>query len=201
MSWVATGVTVGSSLLGASSSRRAARQREAAIRQAVDQQRASYDEATGYLEPRAEQEQAAMGRVNSLLGLGGEAPDYDLFRETPGYQFQLEQGQQAVERSAAARGDLQSGNTLAAVTQYGQGLADQTFNNYLAQVMGLQMQGVDFQRAGMATEYGVNVGNLLTGAGEARASGTEGVANSLLAGAGAFTDIWGRHKGWGSDGG
>jgi hypothetical protein len=197
MSWVAAGVTVGSALFGASREKKAAKQREAAMRAAIDQQRVSYNEATEYLEPRAEQEQSAMGRVNALLGLEGEAPDYSTFTESPGYQFQLDQGTQAIERSAAARGGLQSGNTLAAATEYATGLADTTFNNYLAQVMGLQNQGVDFTQANMATQYGANVGNLLTGQGEARASGTTGAANSLIAGAGAFTDIWGQRQGWG----
>src|ERR1022692_84566 len=37
---------------------------------------------------------------------------------TPGYQFQLQQGQQALQRSAAAKGGLLSGGTAKALDQY-----------------------------------------------------------------------------------
>jgi hypothetical protein len=194
-SWIAVGVSVGSAVLGAGSERSAANARRRAAEAAIGGINAGYDDAEEYLDPRFQQEQDAMGRVNSLLGLGGEA-DYSGFRDSPGYQFQLEQGQQAIERSAAARGGLQSGNTLAEITRYSQGLADTTFNNYLAQVMGLQSQGVDFARANLATERATNIGNYLTGAGEARASGITGAANSLIAGAGSVSDIWQRRQGY-----
>jgi hypothetical protein len=42
---------------------------------------------------------------------------------TPGYQFQLEQGLQGVNRSAAARGGLLSGANLKAINDYAQGQA------------------------------------------------------------------------------
>jgi hypothetical protein len=199
MSWVAAGVSIGTSvfggIMGSKSEKKAAAQRAAAIKAATEQQTASYRESQEFLEPRAQQEQAAMGRVTNLLGLDGEAPDFSTFTDSPGYEFQREQGQQAIERSAAARGGLQSGNTLAAAAEYGQGLADSTFQNYLAQVMQLQNQGVDTNQANLATNYGVNVGNLLTGAGEARASGTVGSTNALVGGlksaSDAFSGAWG----------
>lgn len=43
----------------------------------------------------------------------------------PFYQFQLQQGLDAVQGSAAARGNLRSGATLKALTEYGQGMASQ----------------------------------------------------------------------------
>ena len=48
---------------------------------------------------------------------------------SPGYQFSLNQGNQAVQGSAAARGMLNTSNTIAAVDQYSQGLAQQTYQN------------------------------------------------------------------------
>lgn len=41
----------------------------------------------------------------------------------PGFQFQLQQGGQAVERSAASRGTLLTGGTMKRLTNFGQGLA------------------------------------------------------------------------------
>jgi len=43
----------------------------------------------------------------------------------PFYQFQLQQGLDAVQGSAAAGGNLRSGATLKALTEYGQGMASQ----------------------------------------------------------------------------
>jgi len=45
----------------------------------------------------------------------------------PSYQWRLDQGQKAVERSAAARGLLQSGNAAIELQQYGQGMASQEY--------------------------------------------------------------------------
>lgn len=45
----------------------------------------------------------------------------------PSYQWRYDQGQQAVERSAAARGLLQSGNAAIELQQYGQGMASQEY--------------------------------------------------------------------------
>lgn len=56
------------------------------------------------------------------------------FQQDPGYQFQLQQGMSALQNSAAARGGLMSGNTLAGISQYSQGMANtdyqQAYNNF-----------------------------------------------------------------------
>jgi len=48
---------------------------------------------------------------------------------TPGYQFALQQGTQAIDRSAAAKGMLNSGNVLQELQKYGSGLASQEYGN------------------------------------------------------------------------
>lgn len=47
----------------------------------------------------------------------------------PGYQFRMEQGRKALEGSAAARGNLNSGATLKALTRYGQDYGSQEYGN------------------------------------------------------------------------
>ncbi len=49
------------------------------------------------------------------------------FTADPGYAFSLQQGQQALERSVAAKGGLMSGAALKAITQYGVGTANQEY--------------------------------------------------------------------------
>lgn len=46
----------------------------------------------------------------------------------PSYAWRFQQGQQAVERSLAAKGLLQSGNAAIELQQYGQGMASQEYN-------------------------------------------------------------------------
>lgn len=53
----------------------------------------------------------------------------DSISDTNAYKFRFNQGQQALERSAASKGMLNSGNTLAALADYGQGAASQEYGN------------------------------------------------------------------------
>lgn len=51
------------------------------------------------------------------------------FREDPGYQFRLDQGQKALERGAAARGQYYDPSTMKALAEHNAGMADQTYND------------------------------------------------------------------------
>lgn len=65
-----------------------------------------------------------------------EAPKGEDVFNDPGYQFRLQQGQQALERAAAARGTLNTGGTLKDVSQFGQGLASQEYGQAYGRKMG-----------------------------------------------------------------
>lgn len=56
--------------------------------------------------------------------------DYASYEGSPAYRFQLEEGQKALERSAAGRGGLLSGRAAKEALRYSQGLASQDFENY-----------------------------------------------------------------------
>jgi hypothetical protein len=53
----------------------------------------------------------------------------DQFQQDPGYAFRLKEGQQALDRSAAARGGLISGGALKAAQRYGQDMGSQEYMN------------------------------------------------------------------------
>lgn len=77
---------------------------------------------------------AANTAYGDALGLNGEegyGRALDTFRANPGYQFSVDEANQAVMRNAGATGMLGSGNTLAAVAQRTQGLADNQYQTYL----------------------------------------------------------------------
>src|SRR6266478_2472919 len=101
----------------------------------------------------AEQPYQALGSTSAnnladLLKRGFQAPTLEEARNTPGYQFQLEQGTNAINENAAATGNLMSGNTGVALQKYGQGLADTSYQQ-------------DYQRA--LDTYTANYQSLLGG--------------------------------------
>jgi hypothetical protein len=110
--------------------------------QGLDFQKQQYQQGQQNMAPWI---QAGQGAVSTLAGLQNQglqgsgplapwtqqfqAPTAEQARQTPGYQFALGQGQNAVENSAAARGGLVSGNEATALDTYSQGLADTTYND------------------------------------------------------------------------
>lgn len=59
-----------------------------------------------------------------------------VLNDDPGYQFRLQQGQQALERSASARGTQLSGGQMKAVQGYGQDYASQEYQNAYNRLLG-----------------------------------------------------------------
>lgn len=121
------------------------------------------------------------------------------FQADPGYAFRLSEGQKALDRSAAARGGLISGNALKAATGYGQEMGSQeyqnAFNRYqqerAAKLQPLQsLAGVGQTTAanlGSAGAANANaMGNYLTGGAAASAAGNVGAANAITGGLGTY---------------
>lgn len=110
---------------------------------------------------------------------GGTA--YGGFQASPGYEFRREQGIGAIDASAAARGGLNSGRTLQDLTRFGDGLAAQEFDSYMARLGGLTDMGMG--AAGMQATAGNNaaagVGNALANRGNAQAAGAIGQGNAF----------------------
>jgi len=78
----------------------------------------------------------------------------DEISNTNAYRFRFNEGQQALERSAAAKGMLRSGNTLAALTNYGQGAASQEYGNEISRLGALtgQQNQYNLGRMGLANQ-------------------------------------------------
>ena len=74
---------------------------------------------------------AMYGNAIGLNGAGGNAAATGAFQAGPGYQFQLDQGLQALDRGAASRGMLSSGNLLQAEQKYGSDLANQEYQKWV----------------------------------------------------------------------
>ena len=114
------------------------------------------------------------------------------FNTDPGYQFRLEQGQKAMERSQAARGGLLSGGAIKAASDYNQGMASQEYGNAFnrfqtnrANILNpLQsLSGAGQTASGVmgqaAMQGGQDRGNYLTQAGNANSAGYIGQGNAI----------------------
>ena len=132
----------------------------------------------------SQQEQTLQGQVQALLGASGTTPAqqaqartaYNNYLNSTGYQFQMGQGQQAITGSASAAGLLGSGSDAKALTQYGQGLAANSFNNYITQLTGANTAATTTANQGTAA---------LNMVGQAGTAGGGNAASALSAGAAA----------------
>ena len=117
-----------------------------------------------------------------------QAPGYSAFYKSPGYEFRLEEGTRALDRSAASRGRLRSGAHERELIRYGQGVASSEFNSYanrLASLAGLG-QTSTAQTGSFGAAAAGAAGQYLQNQGTARASGYAGAANALNAGIGNY---------------
>lgn len=103
------------------------------------------NEAIDGFNPYTKTGAAATGMYSNALGLNGKkgnATATGAFQTGPGYQFAMDQGTNAALRGASASGMLNSGNTLTALTGFGQGLANQEYGGWLDRLSGASAQGL-----------------------------------------------------------
>jgi len=121
-------------------------------------------------DPQAAYQQYLQGFQPTAVGAG--KPDMSAFFTSPDYQFNLDQGQQAIDRSAAARGGLLSGGAEKAGIRYASGLASGQYGSFvdrLLQQAGLGSTGIGASAAAGANAT-ANIGNANLNKGNAQAS-------------------------------
>ena len=100
--------------------------------------RASQLQQNQYDQTRADLAPYRMAGTNALAQLtAGTAPGGQFtksfgmsdFQQDPGYGFRMSEGLKALDRTAAARGNLLSGSTLKGAQRYGQDLGSQEYQN------------------------------------------------------------------------
>jgi len=194
---------IGGAAISGKAAKKAAATQERASQDATAAQERMFQRQTELQEPFRQGGLTAQQEIMQLLGIGGDknAAGYgslgksfgaDQFQQDPGYAFRQAEGMKALERSAAARGNLLSGSTLKGVQRFGQDLASQeyqnAFNRYqversarlnpLQSLMGSGQSAANVM-TGAAGQMGQNEASNIYNAGQARASGYIGQANAL----------------------
>lgn len=158
-------------------------------------------------DPRGGQFGGLAGRLQNAPGAQQPAqqqPNYQqILQNLPGYQFQFQQGTKATQQDLAARGLLNSGAGLKALTQYGQGVASQYAGQY---VNGLQSLAGLGQTANQATgAFGANAANQISSnqiySGNASAYGAIGQGQAISSGLQGLANAYGRYNAPGPYGG
>jgi hypothetical protein len=155
-----SGVIAGSAIIGAGASifggNKAADEQKKAAKKAAKLQKQALAQQLALTKPYVE------AGTNALAEYQKMAPYEDFgmkqFEADPGYNFRMAEGMKGLERSAAARGLLQSGSTLKGIQQYGQNLASAEYENAFSRYL--------TQREASMEPY-----RYLTGLGQAAAAG------------------------------
>lgn len=181
-------------LFGSDAAESAADTQAAASDRAALLQKQMFDKQVELQEPFRQAGLTSQNRLMDLLGLSGNTGaagygsmmrDFGMsdFQADPGYQWRMDQGQKALERSAAARGGLLSGAATKAAMDYGQNQASAEYTNAfnrfqtnranklnpLQSLMGASQTAAG-QQAQAASNYGNSVGNIMTNMGNAQAA-------------------------------
>ena len=191
MSWIATAIIGGSvvsGLIGARGAKKGAEAQTAASNAGIEEQRRQFDIIQGLTAPGRNAGNQALNTLGSAFipgfeGIAGfDAIDQsqlsEIFNNLPGTQFALDQTEKAVGNSFASRGGAFGGNAIRALGDRVSNFAsDRTFNNLL-QIAGFGPPATA-TAANSAQNTGNNIAQLLSNAGNAAASGYQGVAGSI----------------------
>ena len=145
---------------------------------------------------RKEAEAFALANATGGIEYGGHT-------KTPGYDFRMRQGLDALESSAAARGGLYSGAAMRDAIQFSQDFGSNEYNNYLARLAGRADTGMNAAagQAGAAQTAASGVSNAFSGIGNARAAGAIGQGNALVGGLQNLATNWNYQRNMGNPGG
>lgn len=180
---VAAAGAIGGAAIGASAQKKAAKKAAQAQTDATAQNialaRENRDILTGYIDPynkvglnanQALTGQIAAGPYGSALtsGVVGSALNpgsFDDYRASTGYDFRLGEGVKALGLNKWAAGTSQSGDTLRALTRYGQDFGSNEYQNYIGQLRNYlgYVDAWNNQERAYATDQHNQYVNLLTG--------------------------------------
>ena len=193
---------VGAAAVGAAGSAYASKKSSSAAQtQAASADRASQIQQENFEQTRKDLMPYKQAGDTSLSQLMGQMTPDGYFNQTytgqdiysdPSYQFRLQQGQDAIQSSAAAKGGLLTGATLKALQNYGQESANQEYSNAYNRFNADQTNRYNrlSNLVGIGQNAAAQVGNAGAQTAQAVANNTMAGANSIAAGQVASANNW-----------
>lgn len=195
------GAGVGGALIEGSASQNAANTESQAATSANQTQYQEWLQQQQNMAPYLASGTQNLAALNAAMpGLTSQFTMQD-FQSNPGYQFQLQQGEQGMQRSAAAAGMLNSSGTQQNLNNYAQGMANTDYQQALTNFTNNQQQrynmmsgmaGMGLNAEGMNNQAGQNFANqtsanTMSGA-SATAAGQIAGANATAGGINSLTN-------------
>lgn len=193
MSWVAAAVvggTVGGALITSNAAGKAANQQAQGTSAALAENARQYDQNRADYAPYREAGVKALGQ----FAMENDRPlDQSLVQLDPGYQFGLDQGQQAINRQTSAAGGRISGAALKAAAQYG---TDYATSGYSAAYSRANQARTDrLNRLAALAQIGQTSTNNVSALGAQTTASNNAITQAAANNAGAATlaqgNIWG----------
>lgn len=187
--------TVAGSMYSSKQAGKAAKTQAASADRASQIQQENFEQTRKDLMPYKQAGDTALSQL-----MGQMTPDgyfnqtytgQDIYSD-PSYQFRLQQGQDAIQSSAAAQGGLLSGATLKALQNYGQESASQEYSNAYNRFNADQTNRYNrlSNLVGIGQNAAAQVGNAGAQTSQAIANNTMAGANALAAGQIGSANAW-----------
>lgn len=141
--------------------------------------------------PAVQSGDRARGSLEEALGLQGsdkQSAFYNNFQTDPGFQNAVDFGLSQVDARTRALGSSRSGNTLAALSSYGQNQMQGAFQDRLSRLSALASggQATAGQLAGINTQSAAQQGQMVGNAGYYQGAGFQNAANSIGSGLNSY---------------
>lgn len=179
---IGAAVAIGTAVATTDAQRKAAHAQSDAANKALELTSAEYQQTREDYLPWLTEGKEALNKLSGMVEAGpGE------YEKSPYYNMLLEEGTRGLERGAAAKGKLFSGEEAKALTKYGEGLASMDYNTWLDNWYKSLTPLQSLANLGMtATGQQASLGNVATqqmgqnvlAGGQAEAGGQLGVANT-----------------------
>ena len=177
------GSTIASSAMQANAASKAAKAQTKGAQASIAEEARQYDQSREDLAPWREAGGEALDRLRDL-----SRGDYSYFAMSPDYQFRLREGEKAMNRAQAARGNFLSGAGMKELARYGSNIAAGEFGDWWNRQAGLANVGqtATNQTGVLGANAASNIGNSYMAAGNARANAAINQGNAW---GGAINDL------------
>lgn len=193
----AAAMGIGSAIAGGVGSANAAAAQKDSAEKALQFQKEMAAQQQKNMQPWLQGGQQSLAQLlqQQQAGAFDKQVDPSQIANDPGYQFRMAQGQQALERSASARGMLNSGGAMKSLARYSQGVASDEYQNAwnrnqadntgrfnrLSSLAGVGQTAAQNLGA-MGAQNSAQMSNILGAIGNANAAGAMGTANAVSGG-------------------